>query len=262
MRLDEITRAELIGKSKTGLKYANSTKGNRWTAKSKCKAAPTVKDYNKIDMNTFWKNDELKFNIPVEGETDTYQVTVEFKNVLKLLSRAVKENDYKFDAKLVYDILQRAINDGNIKVYCSCSDFKYRFQYWATKDSYNAGKSQTVAANETNPKNQLGAACKHILCVLNNIEWLNKIASVIVNYANYCKDNFENNYGKFIFPKIYGMPYDKAIQMTFKDYDKDSKEKDDLDSDEATINLSNAIGKRRGQFKKGSNKNPASNNKK
>ena len=54
--LNEVTRNQLIAKSKKGSNY-RSKPGNRWDAKSKCKVANTVKDYNKIDMDNFWKND-------------------------------------------------------------------------------------------------------------------------------------------------------------------------------------------------------------
>lgn len=67
----------------------------------------------------------------------------------------------------------------------------------------------------------------------------------------------EYNYGRFIFPKLFGMNYEKAIQMTMDDFDDDGSVKSNLDTSEEIINLSNAIGKARGKFKKGSNKNPA-----
>ena len=69
----------------------------------------------------------------------------------------------------------------------------------------------------------------------------------------------EYNYGKYIFPKLFGISYEDAVQMTIDDYDENGNPKDNLNSEESLINLSNALGKVRGRFKKGSNKNPASN---
>ena len=66
----------------------------------------------------------------------------------------------------------------------------------------------------------------------------------------------EYNYSKYIFPKLYGMDYKKAVQMTLDDYDEEGNVKDDLKSDEELINLANALGKVRGRFKTKSNKNP------
>lgn len=253
--VNEATRNQLINKSKSGQEY-KSNKGNRWTAKSNCSISNAVKDYNKIDMDTFWKKDILNFKIKVKGETDTYLVAVEFNNILNRIKDNVVKNNNKLEIKCVYNALFQALNSSDVKIDCSCPDFKYRFRVWATKKGYNAGKEEKREAKITNPADNLGAACKHILLILNNVEWLQKIASVINNYINYCKDNMEYNYSRFIFPKIYGMSYDKAVQMTSNDYDKDGKVKDKLESDEALINLSNALGRIRGRIKKGSNKNP------
>ena len=248
--LTEATRTQLIAKSKKGKGYRNSSKGNRWVRKNKCSVASSVKDYNKIDMNTFWKQDYLKVGVKVAGETDTYDVEIEFTNVLKNLAEKVKANKNKLDIKLIYDSLLLSLNSSDVKLDCNCDDYKYRFKAWATKNGYNAGAAETRDAKITNPQDNLGAACKHILCVLNNAKWLNEVASVINNYANYCKDNMELNYKKYIFPKIYGMSATQAERIVSNDSDES------LPSDEATINLANALGKVRGRIKKGSNKNP------
>ena len=57
------------------------------------------------------------------------------------------------------------------------------------------------------------------------------------------------------------MPYNKAVQLTLDDFDEKGNPIEGMKTDQATINLSNALGKDRGKFKKGSNKNPASNKK-
>lgn len=246
--IQEAKRSQLIIKSKSGMKYKNS-EGNRWARKNLCKIANTVKDYNKINMDKFWKEDFLEFTIKVEGETNSYNVSVEFSNILQKIANNVKNNDNNINVKCIYDALFSSINSSDIKINCSCPDFKYRFKVWATKYNYNLGDKETRPAKITNPNDNLGAACKHILFVLNNVEWLQKIASVINNYINYCKDNMEYNYSRFIFPKIYGMSYNKAVEKV-----TDNK----LDSSEEIINLSNALGKIRGRIQPGSNKNPVS----
>jgi len=259
--INEATRKELLIKSKKGARY-KSKPGNRWDAKKDISIASTVKDYNKIDMNTFWKKDILNFGINIRGETDNYIVTVEFINILNRLKNNVVKDKNKLTIKCIYDALVEALNSSDVKVDCSCSDFIYRFKVWATKNNYNTGKKESREAKITNPNDNLGAACKHILCVLNNAEWIKKVSSVINNYINYCKDNMEYNYSRFIFPKIYGMSYDKASQLTIYDYDEKGNVKDKLASDESLINLSNALGKVRGLIKKGSNVNPVAQAKK
>ena len=212
-------------------------------------------------MDTFWKRDILNFDIKVQGETDTYDVTIEFNHILKNLQSEIKKNKNKLDQQIIYRALMASINNNQIKVDCSCPDFKYREAYAATKGGYKAGSAENRPSDITNPNDSKGAGCKHILAALNNAEWLKKIASVINNYINYCKDNMEYNYAKFIFPNVYGIPYQKAVQMCLDNYDENGDVVDIMKSDQETINLSNALGKIRGRFKSGSNKNPVTSNK-
>lgn len=253
--LTEKRRLELISKSRKGAKYKHKDI-NRWDNKNKCRVANTVKDYNKMDMDTFWKKDILYFDVKVQGETSNYLVRVAFNHILDRIQQKVKDNKNLLELKLIYKSLVEALNSSDVKVACTCPDFKYRFAYWATKNGINAGKEENREAKITNPADNLGDGCKHILCILNNADWVHKIASVINNYVAYAKENLENLYAKYIFPKIYGVSYQKAIQMSIFDYDENGEEIDKLKSDEATLNLSNALGRERGKIRKGSNKNP------
>lgn len=178
----------------------------------------------------------------------------------KLNHKIVKIEKIILEDTPVYDIKvkkwENFVVDAGVVLH-NCPDYQYRIKYWNSESGDEAGTKETRKADITNPNNSKGPACKHILAVLNNVEWLNKVASVINNYANYCKDNMEYNYSKYIFPKLYGMDYKKAVQMTLDDYDEEGNVKGDLKSDEELINLSNALGKVRGRIKKGSNRNPA-----
>lgn len=255
-KLNEATRNALLRKSRNSRHYSGKDTG-RWEAKTKCKVANTTQDYNKIDMDTLWKKDILNFAVKVQGETDNYVVTVEFSKILKRLQDNVKRNKYLFDQKAIYDALVAALNSSDVKVDCTCDDWKYRQAYFASKQGYKAGAAETRPSKITNPRDDLGAGCKHVVCVLNNAKWIKNISSVINNYVNYAKDHMENLYAKYIFPKIYNMDYNKAIQMTISDFKDNGEEKDDLDTSPEIINLSNALGKVRGRIQKGSNKNPA-----
>ena len=207
-------------------------------------------------MDSLFKNGVLNFKLKIKGETHSYEVLVSFSNVLERLQRQVKLHKNKLDANIVYQALAQAINSGDVKVSCSCPDFKYRIAYFATKNGTNSGAAETRKSDETNPNDTKGAGCKHINLILNNTGWLAKVASVITNYINYAKDDMQYIYSKYIFPAVWGMPYDKAVQMSLFDYDERGEIKDDIKSDEATLNLSNALGKVRGRYKKGSNRNP------
>lgn len=252
--LQEKTRSDLIAKSKTGKEYSpkNQVKGkNRWERRRYSSFASSVAEYNRIDMNDVFKNDMLRVAIKVNGETGVYFVTIGMFGIIDELANQVKLNKNKLEFKCVLIALTKIFNSDDIYVNCTCEDWKYRFSYVANQDAYDSSPFPELRpANITNPDDDKGAGCKHVNLVLANIDWMYKVASVIHNYINYCKDNMENNYARYIFPKIYNMPYEQAIQMSVFDYDDQGNVIDTLSTDEETINLSNAIGKRRGQFRK------------
>lgn len=245
--LVEVSRQQLLNLGRNGAKYKGKNT-NRWTAKSKCSIANTVRDYNQIDMNKFWKDDILKFIVKVKGETDNYEVTVEFSKLSQKIQGYVKAAKNQFDRDIVTKALMNALSSSDVKISCNCADFKYRLAYWSSKEGAKSGEQETRPSDITNPTNNLGLCCKHILAVLNNVQWMRNVASVIVNYANYCKENLEYNYSRFIFPKIYGVPYNQAIQMCLSDFDNQGQVIDELKTSKELINLANAIAKAR--FKK------------
>lgn len=245
--LMETTRQELLNLGRKGAKYKGKNT-NRWNAKDKCSVANTVRDYNEIDMNKFWKDDILKFVVKVRGETDIYNVTVEFTKLHQKIQGYVKSAKNLFNRDIVTKALMNALSSSDVKISCSCPDFQYRIAYQATKHGAKAGEQETRASNITNPNDNLGLCCKHILAVLNNAQWIRNVASVIVNYANYCKENLEYNYSRFIFPKIYGVAYNNAVQMCLNDFDNEGNPIDELKTSKELINLANALAKAR--FKK------------
>ena len=255
----EKTRNQLIDKSKKSDNYSKKNQGkgrNRWERRVHSHIANTVRDYNKIDMDAFFKADILDFIIKVQGETNNYEVQITFEEALREIARQVKSNNNNLEFKCVLRGLISAFNRGNVYVSCSCPDWKYRQAYWSTKGQYNSGTPQPDNGKAiANPNDTKGGGCKHVNLCLANLDWMMKIASVINNYIYWARDNLEWQYAQFIFPQIFGMPYDKAIQMTIDMYDEAGELKpeykdDRLKSNEDIINMSNMIGKQRGQYKK------------
>lgn len=242
--LVEVTRQELLNLGRNSAKYKGKNT-SRWTAKSKVSVANTVADYNQIDMNRFWKDDILKFIVKVKGETDNYEVTVEFSKLSQKIQGYVKAAKNLFNRDIVTKALMNALSSSDVRISCNCADFRYRIAYQATRHNAKAGEQETRASNITNPLDNLGLCCKHVLAVLNNAYWIRNVASVIVNYANYCKENLEYNYSRFIFPKIYGVQYNQAVQMCMNDFDSDGDVIDELKTSKELINLANAIAKAR-----------------
>lgn len=241
----ELNRNQLINKSKHSDNYKDQSKGrNRWERRNHSKIDRRVDQYNKIDMNSFFKKDELKVGINVHGETDDYIVTIRFNNALKAIADEIKRNNNKLEFKCVLIALQRTFNNGDVFVSCTCPDWKYRQSYYSTRDGYNSGTPEIRASNITNPKDTKGGGCKHVNLVIGNIDWVMKIASVINNYIHYMEEHYQRLYADVIFPRLFNMPYQRAIQLNLFDTGTDK-----LDSEENEIKLSNRYGRTRGQFR-------------
>ena len=251
--LQEKTRQELISKSKSGADYKDTSKGrNRWERRTRSKIANSIRDYNQIDMDSFFKGDILEFVIKVNGETDNYEVRILFEGILAEVRKEVASNNNKLEFKCILRALLRVFNQGDVYVGCSCPDFTYRFKYWANKNQYSSqipDKWSNVAplphdkggASGANDKDDKGAACKHVNLAISNTDWMMKVASVINNYIKWCKDNMGRNYADYIFPQVYGVPYNKAIQMSLFD---DPDDNGLLPSDQKTLSqvISKSLG--------------------
>lgn len=212
--LAEANRQQLLNKSRNARQYKDTSKGRtRYERRMKSKISATVKDYNNIEMDQLFKRDVFEIKIPVMGETDVYEVHIKVDGVINEIHRQVQANKGKLEFKVVLQSLMRAINLGDVYIGCSCPDFRYRMRFWATQGNYVAGGKETRPSDKTNKDDSLGAACKHGLLILNNLDWCIKAASVITNYIKYCQTHLEQAYAEYIFPKIYGIKYDKAVQM-------------------------------------------------
>ena len=236
--LVEKNRQELINKSKNGREYSkkNQARGkNRWERRRYSQIANSVRDYNNIDMDAFFKGDILDFKINVKGETDNYIVSITFERILNNIQQEVKSNNNKLEFKCVLRALLRAFNGEDVYLGCSCPDFKFRFQHHATTGRYNAiaPELRPNRFSWTNSQDDMGSACKHVNLVLSNTDWMMKVASVINNYIKWCKENMSRNYADYIFPKVYGMPYDRAVQLSIFD---DPEDNGLLPSDQETLN--------------------------
>lgn len=241
--LTEDKRQSLITKSKT------SEKGKkRFDRRNKSKVASTVKSFNSIDMNKLFKEDILTVNIPVNGETDDYIVRITFGGFLEILRGQVS-----IDRELNFrDVARAAItgfNRDDVFIHCSCPDFKYRFNYYATRNSINSGTPETRPSKITNPDDSLGSACKHVLLVLNNTSWIIRVARVIVNYIKYMQLHYEKLYADIIYPAVYGTEYEEPVQLSIDDIDNNDELAGETDSD--TIDIANDYNKERTKFQKG-----------
>ena len=239
LQLHEDSRVSLLSKSK------KSDKGfQRFKKRVKSRVANSVKQYNSIDMNKLFKDDILTVDVNVKGETDNYTVKISFGGFLELLHDQLEKQE--FNLKAVTRALITGFNRDDVYIHCSCPDARYRFAYWQTKKNTNSGEPETRPSNITNPHDELGEGCKHVLLVLSNTSWLLKVASTIFNYVNYMEKHYDRLYKKIIYPAIYEKPYEEPEQLEI-----DGVNSDELVTDTDTIDSSNIHARTKNQFKQG-----------
>ena len=263
-RLAEDSRSQLLAKGKRGANYAANNQHlgkNRYQRRIHSRVAPSVKQYNEIDMDKFFKKDILDVNIGIHGETNDYFVKIKFGDVLRWLQQEVEKAN-KLDLRCVTRALVNSFNGDAVYIYCNCPDFKYRFGHYALVKNIssvdaqywnNQGDSKVVTQKpqylRTNVNDDKGPGCKHILLVLSNTTWLIKVASVVYNYINYMQKHYERMYQQFIYPAIYGKEAPEVQLDIFKDV-MDVGD-DTLTTDKDTLDISNKYARTKSQFKQG-----------
>ena len=257
LRLHEDTRTMLVSKSRNAGSYIDQSRGkNRFERKKLSKIAKTVKQYNQIDMNKFFKDDILEVKIPVQGETDQYTVSIRLAGIVNEIAKNIKNNQNKFEYRTVIQAITKVFNTGNVYVKCTCPDFKYNFAHnliVANVSTDDSSSDPGPGKGIRNPNDDKGRGCKHILLVLANGSWIMQVSSVIKNYITYASTNLKKPFLKIIFPKLYGMTIEEASENNIVPEDADLN----LQTDESIIDIINEYSKNKGKFKPGTNKNPA-----
>ena len=253
LKLDEATRTQLVAQSRNVGQYKDTSRGvNRMARKKYSKIANSVKSYNEISMDDFYKKDILLVNIPVVGETDEYTVTIKLEGVVAEIQKNIKNNNNKFEYRTVVQALTKVFNTSDVYCKCRCPDFHFRFAHWniiknvsVDDSSQDPGPGKGIV----NPNDDKGRGCKHLLLCLSNGAWMMKTASVIFQYALYMDEHKHEVFKKLIFPKLYGVPADEAA-------DNNLVPEEVLESDKSLIAAVNDWARNKGKFKKGSNINP------
>lgn len=208
----EDTRRDLLSTSRKGKREKDGF--TRYQKRLQNHLTNNKKYYNRLDMNDLFRNDIFNIEIEVRGETDNYVIKISFSGFLDELYKLIKNKDY-IEFRDIIKALITAFNRNDVYIMCSCPDWFYRFGYWATIKKYNSGQPQLIPSDETNPNNNLGAGCKHVLLVLSNSSWIMKAATVINNYIKYMQRYRQSQYDSIIYPAIYRKK--KPVQLSLVD---------------------------------------------
>lgn len=164
-RIDEVNRTNMVGKVK-------AQSPDRYNKRLHYHSGECA-----VNLSEFLSKDIIVIMVKVAE----YDCIISYKGLLAEIARQVAKSSTHFaNFDIVRDAVNKAIDkDNDIKVDCSCPDFKYRFAYWATKYGYKYGKPETRPAKVRNPGDDIGAMCKHLTSVLANKRWLRKAATDI-----------------------------------------------------------------------------------
>lgn len=169
--LFEVSRKDLVLKSRSQDKKRFSKRLNY-----------QVSNFRGVDLKELFENDYFVFNTPIKD----YICTVAFPGVFTQLREVVKSthgDPMRINLQMVIKALRLAFDaTDDVKVNCTCGDWKYRFAYVATVHGYKYGPPEDRPANITNPNDSLGATCKHLSLLLSNKKWLVKAASVVNSF--------------------------------------------------------------------------------
>lgn len=241
--LNEDKRNSLVAQGRRGQKEKGTGK-SRYEMRVNSKVASSTKEMNDIDMQSLFVHNILTINVPVNGETDNYLVRIKFGGFLDLLKNQIDRQNGVLNLRAITRALLDGFNQEDVYISCSCPDWRFRGNFWATMKDINSGVPERRPSKITNPRNDLGPGCKHIMLVLANNSWLIKVARVINNYIIYMEKYRKNQYADVIYPAIYDKKYEEPVQLSIDDVVGDENEKE-------TIDVANELGRKRGQFTAG-----------
>lgn len=165
MILLEKTRNQLVSSSRTTEEEKDGK--TRYQKRLKSRISSSVREYNQLNMDKFFKQNILDVNIKVYGETGNYLVSLSFGGILDNIQEFLSDG-HMLQLKDILKALIDSFNKKEVYIHCTCADWKYRQAYYATKKGINSGSPELVPSKITNPDDKLGDGCKHTLLVLTN----------------------------------------------------------------------------------------------
>ena len=165
--LTEVTRMQMIqaAKSKSPDRFVKRLNYN-------------TKQFKDVDFKRLFEDDTFLWYAAV-GD---HMVILEFDGAfeeLKWLTKGMKgPNKIKrLTREIVTKALNLALDESDLRVACACSDWSYRFRFYAVEKGYSADPASNKyhyrpKYARTNKDDNKGYVCKHILAVLYGKRWV------------------------------------------------------------------------------------------
>lgn len=116
----------------------------------------------------------LKIEAKIKGETNSYDIVIQFDNVVFEKIETTKNIEIKGIDNKPYFIKPIALAVNNAKVFCSCLDFKWRFSLWNLRNNslYGQAPQNYVKKSDRPPVNPLKVpgVCKHLIKTVETLQ--------------------------------------------------------------------------------------------
>ena len=179
-----------------------------------------------------------KGNLVITTFVGDYEQKIELTSFLDRLRNRVKSSQYyKINVDNIRTLLRNCFSDQDIKVSCTCADWRFRLAYRASEEGYIYGEKETRPADKTNPKDTKGSLCKHLIRVLSNYSWLSFLSGVVYRYLRNHADELAKAFGIPDLKDYFARDYNKKEASALKEPQGD-KESESTDSTETKAETS------------------------
>ena len=178
--LNEASRQDLLAKARIDTRDRYESRRTVNIGRMRCKLD------EKVLKQSNPKKRAIQFRFKYKGTLpDEYILSVELpaEKIVQAIVYELKEGKHKgkkLDASILEEILMNSFDSDDVKIDCTCPDFRYRFAYAATKHHFKARKPETRPSKITNPKAR-GAGCKHLIKLLSNPLWMKKCSILVLS---------------------------------------------------------------------------------
>ena len=190
---------DYVRASKGGKPYS-SIPGNRFTRRVRIRMNGGNNVWFDIDINRIFKKGSFAIKIPVIGETDQYVSMISFDEWLPKLKNDILSTG--FNQITVKRSLMEMLRFHDLRVRCTCPDFRYRHSYWLTVHNEIEGDPELRPSDKTNPRDDLGKICKHLAFIINNKVWGDKESRIIYNYLINLQRSQKALFDRIVAPKL------------------------------------------------------------
>lgn len=175
--LQEITRMDMINAAKrlSPDRFARRLNYN-------------TRGFKDVDFQKLFETDTFLWYAGVGDHVVIVEFEGAFEDLKWLVSGMRGPNRVKrVTVDIVAKALSKSLDENDLRVACSCEDWKYRLRYYAVKKDFSADPASQnfnyrPRYTKTNKEDNKGYVCKHILAVLFGKRWVQSAAKAWVEW--------------------------------------------------------------------------------